>query len=135
LTLLLALMNMNAFVSMSPLPQVRLKGSAPCPRTWVLRDRTTIVVEQQILPRYNMSQIPNTTYQGVVHIQYKTRPHCLYICEMIVATETTEEAALERMNLNFSVNTHLTMKCNSTGCLYQDTYHCVNTNYKSHDEL
>lgn len=63
-------------------------------------------------------------YNGEITLMYKTFPHCVFYCKMIVISMQPKESfVVNYININYPVNSVVDAYCNSKGCVY-DNFNC-----------
>jgi len=63
-------------------------------------------------------------YNGEITLMYKTFPHCVFYCKMIVISMQPKESfIINYININYPVNSVVDAYCNSKGCVY-DNFNC-----------
>ena len=63
--------------------------------------------------------ITNIMYNGVLKIKYKTLPHCVYECNMVLHYKTSNKRTIiSILNNYFPTNTNIDLVCNNKNCIY-----------------
>jgi len=63
-------------------------------------------------------------YNGEITLMYKTFPHCVFYCKMLVISMQPKESfIINYININYPVNSVVDAYCNSKGCVY-DNFNC-----------
>ena len=63
--------------------------------------------------------VTNIVYNGVLKIKYKTLPHCIYECNMVLHYKTSNKRTIiSILNNYFPTNTNIDLICNNKNCIY-----------------
>ena len=63
--------------------------------------------------------VTNIVYNGVLKIKYKTLPHCIYECNMVLHYKTSNKRTIINiLNNYFPTNTNIDLVCNNNNCIY-----------------